>query len=65
MVSYKDTEKKMTTPKRTIKVDCVSIEDGVLCDEDGAIAERIADALPNGVEEFTLKITINLPEEGE
>ncbi len=63
MVTFKDTEKKVSTPKRNIKIDAVSIEDGQLCDEEGSIVERLADILPNGVDEFTLKISIVLPDE--
>lgn len=65
MVTYKDTVKKTTTPKRNIKVDCVSIEDGYLVDENGNIAQGIKESLPPGVEEFTIKISVNLPDEDD
>lgn len=62
-VTYKDSTPKPQTAKRNIKIDCVTIEDGQLCDEEGNIVGRLADALPSGVEDFTLKITVVLPEE--
>ena len=64
MFTYKDSEAKMSIPKRNIKIENVSVEDGQLCDEEGNIAERIAKVLPDGVDEFTVKIAIVLPEEG-
>ena len=62
-VTYKDTEPKPQVAKRNIKIDGVSIENNQLIDEEGNIANRLADILPNGVDEFTLKITIVLPDE--
>lgn len=63
MITYKDTQPKITTPKRNIKVEGVSISNGYLVDENGSIADRIKDALPSGVEDFTIKIQVLLPEE--
>lgn len=65
MVKVKNTEAKVSVGKRTITVSNVSIEDGLLVDEDGSIAERIENVLPDGVTEFTLKIVIELPEDEE
>lgn len=65
MINYKDTEAKLSTPKRNIKIEGVSVEDGQLCDEEGNIAERIGKIIPDGVDEFTVKISIVLPDEVE
>ena len=65
MITYKDTERKTSTPKRHIKIEAVSVEGDQLCDEEGNIAQRLADALPEGVEEFTIKVSINLPDDEE
>lgn len=65
MLKVKDLESKPTVPKRTITVDCVSVEDGKLVDENGPIAPEIAKVLPEGVEEFVVKITVALPEEAD
>lgn len=63
-VTYKDSEKRISAPKRSIKIDCVSVDGDYLVDEEGNIASRISDALPSGVEEFTMKVVIELPDGG-
>lgn len=63
MTTYKDSQRKVSNPKRSIKVDCVSCENGVLVDENGPIAPEIEKILPEGVTEFTIKISIELPSE--
>lgn len=60
MVTFKDTQKKTTTPKRNIKVEGVSIKNGQFVDEDGNIADGVFKLLPAGVNEFTIKISIEL-----
>lgn len=65
MIKVKDTEAKMSVPKRTITVTGVSIEDGILVDESGEIVYLIEERLPEGVEVFDIKITVELPEEDE
>ena len=65
MVSYKDSAKRVTSPKRTIKVDNVRVEGGKLTDEAGDIVEAIAESLPDGVEEFTIRIQVDLPGDEE
>jgi hypothetical protein len=63
MVKYKDSVARVTLGSRNIVVDGVRIEDGKLVDEMGDIASALANTLPEGVEEFTIKIKIELPEE--
>lgn len=63
MFKVKDNPSKKTDGKRSITVEAVSIEDGQLVDENGPIAEGILENLPEGVEEFTIKIQVLLPEE--
>lgn len=63
MVKYKDSVARVTPGSRNIVVDGVRIEDGKLMDETGDIASALANTLPEGVEEFTIKIKIELPEE--
>lgn len=63
MIKVKETEAKVSVAKRNITVTNVSInEDGFLVDEDGNIATGIAENLPEGVDSFDIKITIELPE---
>ena len=65
MFKVKDNPSKKTSGKRSITIDSVSIEDGILVDENGSIVDGIAENLPEGVDEFTIKIQVLLPEEGE
>lgn len=65
MITVKDSESKVTAAKRNITIKNVRIENNVLVDEDGAIAAAIAAKLPENVEEFTIKISIELPDEND
>lgn len=65
MITVKDSESKVTTAKRSITIKNVSIDNNILIDEDGAIAPAIAEKLPKNVNEFTIKISIDLLEEDE
>ena len=64
MVKFKDSATKVTPGSRNITVDGVRIENGKLVDEDGDIVNALANSLPNGVDEFTIKIKVELPDEG-
>jgi len=64
MVKYKDTEKKINLPKRSITISDVNVIGNEIVDEEGSIIERLKDILPNGEETtFTVKITLELPDE--
>lgn len=63
MVKFKDSAPRTTTGSRNITVEGVRIEGGKLVDESGDIVSALADSLPDGVEEFTMKIKIELPDE--
>ena len=63
MVKFKDSAPRTTPGSRNIVVDGVRIESGKLVDESGDIVSALAETLPNGVEEFTMKIKIELPGE--
>ena len=61
MFTVKDIEKKVSTPKRKIKIENVYIdESGFLSDEDGCISAAISEALPDGVNTFTIQINLDL-----
>ena len=64
MLKYKDTEKKISFPKRSITISDVKISNNELIDEEGTIIERLKDILPNKEETiFTVKISLELPDE--
>lgn len=62
MIKVKDAEQKAFVPKRTIIVKGARIENGFFVDEAGNIADSVLDALPDGIEEFEIKIMVELPE---
>ena len=64
MVKFKDSASRVTPGSRNITVEGVRIENGKLVDESGDIVSALKDTLPNGVDEFTIKIKIELPDEG-
>lgn len=64
-VVKKDKDATISVAKRTITATSVSIKDGIFVDENGNIAELIKENLPDGVSEFDIKITIELPEDSE
>ena len=63
MFKVKNNPSKTTESKRSITISSVSIEDGQLVDENGSIVEGIAENLPDGVDEFTIKIQVVIPDE--
>lgn len=66
MIDVKVSEPKKTSAKKVISVKEVFIKDGMLTDRFGEdILESISNELPEGVEEFSFKITIELPEEDD
>ena len=61
MFKVKDTEEKLTPAKKTITVSGVHIENSSFVDEEGNIADRLSDLIPDGFEEFAMKMTFELP----
>ena len=65
MFDIKDSEPKMSEWKRAITIKNVYVDGDKLCDEEGPIAQGILQNLPDAIEEFTVRITVKLPEEGK
>lgn len=63
MFKTKLIESKVTPAKKNITISGVKIENNTLVDEDGSIMSKLADEMGN--EEFTIKISLELPEETE
>lgn len=63
MIKYKDSASRVTPGSRNITVEGVRIEDNKLVDESGDIIPALKDSLPEGTDEFTIKIKIELPYE--
>ena len=64
MIKFKDSASRVTPGSRNITIDGVRIEGGKLVDEAGDIVSALAETLPDGVDEFTIKIKIELSDEG-
>jgi len=64
MIKFKDSASRVTPRSRNITVEGVRIEDGKLMDESGDIVSALKDTLPQNIDEFTIKIKIELPDEG-
>ena len=62
-VKNKDKGATVSAPSRTITADGVHIENGVFVDEEGNIAERVAELLVNPTDAFKVTIKIELPDE--
>lgn len=62
-VKNRDKESVVSVATRTITADGVHIENGIFIDENGNIAERIADLLMNPDDYFKITIKIELPTE--
>ncbi len=63
MFKTKVIESKTTPAKKNITISGVKIENNTLIDEDGSIMNKLADEMGN--EEFTIKISLELPEESD
>jgi len=63
MIKFKDSASRVTPGSRNITVEGVRIEDNKLVDESGDIVSALKDSLPEGTDEFTIKIKIELPYE--
>ena len=64
-VVKKDKDATVSVAKRTITATSVSIQDGIFVDENGNIAESVKENLPDGIDKFDIKITIEFPEDSE
>lgn len=64
-VKNKDKGTTVSAPSRTITTDKVNIRNGLFVDENGNIAERVAELLVNPSDTFKVTIKIELPTENE
>ena len=64
-VKNKDKGATVSAPTRTITADDVTIRDGLFVDENGNIAERVAELLVNPSDTFKVTIKIELPDDDE
>lgn len=66
MIVSKSTKSRVVDPKKNIKISGVTIKNGIFVDEQGDIAGRLSQLLPDAeVEPFEIKISITLEEDPE
>lgn len=63
MIKVKTVESKITPEKKNIIISDVKIDGDKLVDEEGSIAQRLLDEVDGLADTFTLKITLELPED--
>lgn len=63
MLKVSDKKAIHTCPKHIITVEGVTIKDGKFVDEDGEIVSSVSDALIDSTAPFTLKITLDVPDD--
>ena len=63
MIKVKTVESKITPEKKNIIISDVKIDGDKLVDEEGSIAQRLLEEVDGLADTFTLKITLELPED--
>ena len=61
MIKITESEQKVTSAKKSIKLDGIYVKDLKFVDETGDITQQVIDALPDGTEQVGFKITVELP----
>jgi len=65
MIKITESAEKLTPAKKNIQVKDVYVKDLKFVDETGDITQQVIDAMPDGVDKVSFKITIELLEEPE
>ena len=63
MFKVKDVEGKITPSKKNITISDIRFDGDILVDEEGSIAQRLKEAISGVADTFTIKVSIELPEE--
>ena len=61
MIKISESDEKWTPAKKNIKLDGIYVKDLKFVDETGDITQQVIDALPEGTEQVSFKITVELP----
>ena len=64
-VTVKDTERKVTAPKRTITVKGAVVNDLRFVDETGDVTSQVVEQIPKDLQAIDVKISIELDSESE
>ena len=63
MVQIKETESKVTTAKKNITIKDAIVKELRFVDESGDVTAQVLDAIPDGIDTITVKISIELMDE--
>lgn len=64
-VTVKNTESRVTAPKRTITVKDAVVKELRFVDESGDVTNQVLEQIPEGLETINIKISIELDSESE
>lgn len=64
-VTVKNTESRLTAPKRTITVKDAVVKELRFVDESGDVTNQVLEQIPEGLETINVKISIELDSETE
>lgn len=64
-VTVKNTESRVTAPKRTITVKDAVVKELRFVDESGDVTNQVLEQIPEGLETINVKISIELDSESE
>lgn len=65
MIKITESQEKLMPAKKNIKLDGIFVKDLKFVDETGDITQQVIEALPEGIEQVSFKITVELPSEDE
>lgn len=65
MIKITESAERFTPAKKNIQVNDVYVKDLKFVDDTGDITQQVIDAMPNGIDKVSFKITIELPAEVE
>lgn len=63
MIKPTETSEKLTPAKKSVSLSGIKLKKCVFIDETGDITEKVIGALPDGTEEVSFKITVEMPSE--
>ena len=65
MIKITESAERFTPAKKNIQVNDVYVKDLKFVDETGDITQQVIDAMPDGINKISFKITIELPDDVE
>lgn len=60
MIKPTEISEKLTSAKKSVSLSGITLKKSIFIDETGDITDKVIDALPDGTEEVSFKITVEL-----